>query len=344
MSRKYFLLAIFVVALYWVGYLYSPFLMQIAIASLLALATSSLSGYLSKYCKYNISKATILTLLLGMLFFAPIVYIMNSSTLILHSLDAGVLDKIISFKNDFELPSYLDIYKVEIKEFLNSINTDEIAKNIVKNTTTLLQKSAGFLKDMVVILIFYFFVNLYSKDLVREIKEALPFDKNSSFFIEISSVMSLVFYSTLITAIFEGALFAVIVAIYGYDGLLFGILYGFASLIPVIGGVIMWIPLALYEYSNGNTTHAIVIALYSIIVISIIADTIIKPVIIKYVNMKMIRNQTKINELLIFFSILAGLTTFGFWGMILGPAITTFFISLLKIYKVILDEEKKSVY
>ena len=41
-----------------------------------------------------------------------------------------------------------------------------------------------------------------------------------------------------------------------------------------------------------------------------------------------------INELLVFFSILAGLTAFGFWGMVLGPAITAFFMALLKLYEV----------
>ena len=193
---------------------------------------------------------------------------------------------------------------------------------------------------MFLILVFYFFVNLYSKELVKFIKDILPFDRHSSFFVEISNVMSVVFYSTLITAILEGALFATIVMAYGYDGLLFGILYGFASLIPVVGGVLMWLPLSMYEYANGNTTTAIVIALYSIIMISIIADTFIKPMIIKYVHTNMIKNQTKINEIVVFFSIIAGLTTYGFWGMILGPAITTFFISLVRIYQVLLDEEK----
>ena len=56
---------------------------------------------------------------------------------------------------------------------------------------------------------------------------------------------------------------------------LLGVLYGFASLVPVIGGVIMWLPVVLYEASTGTISNAIFIAVYSIIVISIIADTFI---------------------------------------------------------------------
>ncbi|MDH5465420.1 MAG: AI-2E family transporter, partial [Thiovulaceae bacterium] len=65
----------------------------------------------------------------------------------------------------------------------------------------------------------------------------------------------------------------------------------------------------------------------------IIADTFIKPIIIKFINDALIKSHVKINEMIIFFAILAGLTTFGFWGMIIGPAITAFFISLLKLYR-----------
>jgi len=40
-----------------------------------------------------------------------------------------------------------------------------------------------------------------------------------------------------------------------------------------------------------------------------------------------------INDFLIFFSILAGLTTFGFWGFILGPAIVAFVVTLLRMLR-----------
>ena len=41
--------------------------------------------------------------------------------------------------------------------------------------------------------------------------------------------------------------------------------------------------------------------------------------------------------MLIFFAIIAGLTSFGFWGIVLGPAITALFIALLRIYKTMIQ-------
>ncbi len=146
--------------------------------------------------------------------------------------------------------------------------------------------------------------------------------------------MSVVLYSILATAVLEGFLFGVFISFFGYDGILLGVLYGFASLIPVIGGLIMWLPVAIYEIFTGSTGNALAIVAYSIVVISIVADTFIKPVIIKYINQKVVKTPTKVNEILIFFAIVAGLSTFGFWGgMIIGPAMVTFFYIIITTSK-----------
>jgi predicted PurR-regulated permease PerM len=144
--------------------------------------------------------------------------------------------------------------------------------------------------------------------------------------------MGLVFYSSMLTAIFEGLLFGGFIGFYGFDGLFFTVMYAFASLIPVIGGAIMWLPVSLYMYALGDTKSAITIALYSIIVISFVADTFIKPLIIDMIKRHM-HNTIELNPMLIFFAIVAGLSSFGFWGVIIGPAITSIFISVLKFYK-----------
>jgi predicted PurR-regulated permease PerM len=103
----------------------------------------------------------------------------------------------------------------------------------------------------------------------------------------------------------------------------------------------MWVPVSLYLWVTQGATPAVIVALYSVIVISIIADTFIKPVIIKEIDDKLLKKTQAVNEILVFFSIIAGLTTIGFWGMIIGPAITTIFIAILKLYDQIQSSLKK---
>ncbi len=338
-NKRGFLFGLFLAVVYFVWYLYKPFLLPIAIASLLAIATSSLYIWLDSKYKTSMIKSIILTIFLTIIFFVPMFYALNAISLVANNFDISVVEKLVNIKKHLVFPDYLGFMKPYIKEVLASINVTNVTNNFFKFTGIILKGSANFVKDMVAILVFYFFINLYGKQLIEYLKDILPFDKNSSFFTEISSVMNIVFYSTLITAIFEGALFSIIAMIYGYNGLLFGVLYGFASLIPVIGGLLLWLPISLYQYSTGDSFGAVVIAVYSLIVISFFADTLIKPVIIEFVSEKAIKTPSTINSLVIFFAMVAGLSSFGFWGVIIGPAITTFFISFLKIYHKVLHEE-----
>ena len=149
---------------------------------------------------------------------------------------------------------------------------------------------------------------------------------------EVSATMEVVFYSIIVTAIFEGFLFGLIMSVFGFNGLFFGMIYGFASLIPIIGGIIVWAPVSLYVWTKIDSHTAIIIASYSVIMISVIADTIIKPMIIKVIKEDFLKSTIKINSMVIFFSILAGMSTYGFWGMIVGPAITSFLIAITKVY------------
>jgi predicted PurR-regulated permease PerM len=149
---------------------------------------------------------------------------------------------------------------------------------------------------------------------------------------EVSATMEIVFYSVIVTAIFEGFLFGIIMSYFGFNGLFFGVIYGFASLIPIVGGIIVWAPVSLYVWTKIDSQTALVIAGYSVIMISIIADTFIKPMIINVIKEDLLKSTIQINSIVIFFSIIAGMSTYGFWGMILGPAITSFLIAITKVY------------
>lgn len=324
-----------------VVYLYKPFLMTIIIAVLLSIATYSATKKFVMITRSKVAGTLISTFIMSILFFLPIIYSVNTLVQYINHFDVSYIEKISSYLTNlhYKLPATLSSFQGYFDDFISKINVENISGFILPYATQFGKMSAGFLKDMFLIVIFFFFINLYAKELVRYFKTVLPMQKEEvdEIFSQITDVMNVVFYSILTTAILEGFLFGIIGKVYGYDGLLLGILYGFSSLIPVVGGIIMWLPISLYELAVGHTKEAIFFAAYSIIVISIIADTFLKPMIIKYINERFFKTKTMINELLVFLSILAGLSTFGFWGMVLGPAITTLFISVLSVYKKIED-------
>jgi predicted PurR-regulated permease PerM len=338
MKPQYFIAILFATSLYWMYLLYAPFLMVMTIAALLAISTASVHEYIESKVHSKLASALIASLLLALLFFAPLGYFLASLTMWLNSLEVGTIQKVELYVNSFLVnpPQYLLFIKPYVADLVKEININTITAQALSIAAKIGTFSAGFVKNAFLVIVFYFFALYNGEVIVSFLKRALQMSVEESTLLarELSSVMSVVFYSIITTAMFEGALFGIAVSFLGYNGLLFGIMYGFASLIPVVGGALMWLPFMIYEFALGNSKSAIFIALYSVIVISIIADTFIKPLIIKWINQKLLaENDAKLNEMVIFFSIIAGLTTFGFWGMILGPAITAFFLTILKLFE-----------
>jgi len=330
MNKNYSFWIFFAFVVYLVFTLYHAFLLDIAIAALLAIASIDLHKYFFKKTKNRLWATSYATLIVAFLLLGPIIYFVVIISDTIANIRPELIKGIIAYLSD-NLPNFALGYEDKIKETLRSLDIQSISKNVITIFGGIGAKSAIFIKDSILILIFFFFAHYYGKKILLFLQKNLPINSKNAkiLFDEISVVMSITTYSILTTAIFEGFLFALPLYFLGYDAILFGILYGFASLIPVVGGILMWLPVSAYEFYHGNVTHAVFIALYSIIVISIVADTIIKPLIINFINKKIIEKKAKINSLVIFFAIVAGISAYGFWGMILGPAITALFVAMI---------------
>jgi predicted PurR-regulated permease PerM len=332
-SSNAFINILFVIITYFMYVTYQPFLMDMVVAVLLAISLSKLYSVIEFKINNKYISSTIMTLGLGILLFGPMFYFITEASGLINKITPDTINMIVEKING--LLGYLpDIVAKKVEEYLSADNLSTIYKNVAGFIAPLTAKSAMFLKDMILIVIFFFFTVLYGKDILKFLESVSPLETQKANILvrDTQEVMGLVFYSSMLTAIFEGLLFGGFIGFYGFDGLFFTVVYAFTSLIPIVGGAIMWLPISLYLYSTGDTKNAIIVILYSVIVISIIADTFIKPLIIDIIK-KHMHNKIEINPMLIFFSIIAGLSSFGFWGVIIGPAVTSIFISILKFYK-----------
>jgi len=324
--------ALFVLALVGAYSVYKPFLLSITVAILLAMGTFNLTKKLLKITRSYRVSAAVSTLLLSLLLFAPIIYLATVGVGYISHLDkAGIKDSVNALK---EVIAQIPFLKEISSQYLSDEKITEFIKDLTSYITAASSIGFGFMKNMFFVVVFYFFINYYGNRFYETILALLPVSpsRGEKMIQEVSATMEVVFYSIIVTAIFEGFLFGVMMSYLGFNGLFWGVIYGFASLIPIVGGIIVWAPVALYAWTKIDSQTAILIASYSVIVISIIADTFIKPMIIKVIKEDFLKSTVQINPLLIFFSILAGMSTYGFWGMILGPAITSFLIAITKVY------------
>lgn len=340
-NGHYFLVILVLIALSLLVYLFQPFLLSIFIAALLAVALANLNVAILHIVHNNTISAALTTAFLLLLFLAPLSYAIVFIANYAASFDMHNITRTIEYFKaaDFHLPETFSFLEPKLKELISGLDISLISSKLLPNLASLGKLSAKFVIDMCFILVFFFFALLYGSQLISYLKNSLPMSsaQTESILSEVANVMSVVFYSIIANMIIQGTLFAFITMYYGYDGLLTGLSFAIASLIPAVGGLLVWGPVSLYEFASGNTEAALVISIYSVLIISIGADTFLKPLVIKFINDKLVKIPTQINELLIFFAMLAGITTFGFWGIILGPAIVTLFISVIRLYTLMRD-------
>lgn len=335
MRPIYFFWIIFAFATYCIGYLYQDFLINLLIAGLLCVASFWLKNFFDRIVSWNFFSSLCCVLVLLGFLIAPLYFALYQN---LH-LDFDMTD----FSNFVELVKssitrLLEIFPflgTHIQDFVSDISAQSLMNFAIKWSSYIGKYSLNFIFDTTYILIFLFLFFYYGKIIYKYMLELLPFEKiiSRKIFSEISGVLRVVFLTSVVNIFLQGFAFGIAVAFLGYDGLALGIFYGLASLIPIVGGALLWVPISGYELYLGHKITAIFISLYSLVFIGFVIDNLIKPFIISFIKQKILKASLQINEILIFFSILAGFSTFGFWGIVIGPAITAFFLALLHIYK-----------
>lgn len=138
----------------------------------------------------------------------------------------------------------------------------------------------------------------------------------------LGGVTRAVVLGTLVTSLVQGTLVGIGFAIAGLPSpLVFGAVGALASLIPIVGTALVWVPAAVTLIAQGQTGWAIFLVLWSIILVAG-SDNVIRPMIIS--------GSSNASTLLVFVGLLGGISVFGFAGIFMGPLVLTLVATLLK--------------
>lgn len=103
----------------------------------------------------------------------------------------------------------------------------------------------------------------------------------------------------------------------------FGALTGFASMIPIVGSMLVWVPLAVMQYFEQGLLSAIYVGAYGALIISQ-CDNILRMILQK--------RMANTHPLITIFGVIAGLPLFGFMGLIFGPLMVAMFLLFLEMF------------
>jgi predicted PurR-regulated permease PerM len=121
-----------------------------------------------------------------------------------------------------------------------------------------------------------------------------------------------VVYGILGTALAQAIAAGIGFLIAGVPGVaLLALLTFFASVVPVVGTALVWVPAAIWLFHQGSTGWAIFMLVWGFGIANL--DNVVKPWLIS--------QGSNLPFILIFFGVLGGALTFGFIGVFLGPTL-----------------------
>lgn len=125
---------------------------------------------------------------------------------------------------------------------------------------------------------------------------------------------------TLVVGLAQGAIGGIAFAALGISApVLWGVVMALLSIMPVIGTALVWLPAAIFLIVNGRVFGGIVLILVGVFVIGL-TDNLLRPILVG--------RDARLPDYLILLATLGGLAAFGLAGVIIGPIIAAFFLSV----------------
>ena len=125
---------------------------------------------------------------------------------------------------------------------------------------------------------------------------------------------------TLVVGIVQGAIGGTAFAVLGINApVLWGTVMALLSILPVVGTALVWLPASIFLIVSGQVFGGIALIFVGVFVIGLV-DNLLRPVLVG--------RDTRLPDYLILLATLGGLAGFGLAGVIIGPTIAAFFLSV----------------
>ncbi len=334
-NRAVLILVLIVISamFFWV---IQPFLLSIFVAALFAALFTPLYRWFLRRVGERQALASILTLLTVLLFvFVPLFFVfgtvLSQALEVAQSAKPWVQEQLMqpgAITARLEaLPFYEQLlpYREMTLDWIGKL-TGILSKWAADSVTSLTLGSFSALLSLIIILYTMFFFLMDGDRLLYYLLYYLPLDDEDEkkLLVRFTSVTRATLKGTAVIGILQGILAGGALHIAGIPSALFwAVAMMFLSVVPGIGTALVWGPAVVYLMVSGEYLTAAILAVYCIVVVGSI-DNILRP--------KLVGNDTRLHELMIFFSTLGGLMLFGFMGFVIGPIIAALFVTIWELY------------
>jgi len=301
-----------------------PILLSIVFGFILAFIFSPVYKVVYKITKMPNFSATLITIILLIIIILPIWFftpmIIDQAFKIY--LSAQQADYVTPIKAVFPSLFASEQFALEMGGVLQSFVT-KATNSLLNYFSELILNSPAILLQALVVLFVFFFALRDRTKIVDYAKSLLPFSKEleNKIFQSSREITKSVLYGQIIIGVIQGIIMAIGFFIFGVpNALLFSVLVLIAGVLPIIGPMLIWLPVLFYLLISGETFAAIGVLVFGII--SSNSENLLRPLFIS--------KMTRIPSAIILVGMIGGLFLFGILGLILGPLILAYLLIILE--------------
>ena len=188
--------------------------------------------------------------------------------------------------------------------------------------------AANFVFMAFVLLYSMYFLQLDGPKLIEKFIYYLPLKTSDErlMLAKFTSVTRATLKGSLFIGLLQGTLAGIAFAVAGiHNAVFWGTVMAVLSVIPNVGAAIVWIPAAAILILQGDPVAGIGLALFCGLIVGSL-DNLLRPILVG--------KDTKMHELMIFFSTLGGILMFGLAGIFIGPVIASLFVTIWEMYAI----------
>ncbi len=242
-----------------------------------------------------------------------------------------------SVANNSELEEVLGGLAIVARERFVGVPLDKLIENIgeyirvplqylISNVGTLFSGATDIAIHIFLVLLAMFFFLRDGEKLKDIIFQLSPLknDDDNLVMLSFERTINSIVKGSLLVALVQGLAAGIGFMIFGVPNFaLWGAIAVITSLVPGIGSTLVTIPAVIYLFANQAGTPAIGMAVWAFGVS--LVDNMLRP--------ELISSGLGVHPLLVFLSVLGGLSIFGMYGFLIGPLLLSFLFALTQLYK-----------
>ena len=212
------------------------------------------------------------------------------------------------------------------QELFTAKNLDALQSNLAGYIPTFLNSSAMILSNLLVMFFVLYFMFTGGRTMEATVSNFIPLHQESvqALAHETRHMVKANAVGIPLISLIQGITAYIGYLIFGIeDALMWGFLTGVFAFFPIVGTMMIWVPLVIFLFSQGLNMPGTGLLIYSLIITGNV-DYLARITLMKKIG--------DVHPLITIFGVIVGLQLFGFMGFIFGPLVFSYAIILVKIY------------